>query len=55
MISLKKEQASNNGTKLNEIILKMSLLNPNYLTKKSTVFQKISAFVEKFKGIGGRV
>ena len=55
MTSLKKEQASNNGTELNEIIPKMSPLNPNYLTKKSTVFQKISAFVEKFKGIGGRV
>lgn len=55
MTSLKKEHASNNGTELNEIIPKMSPLNPNYLTKKSTVFQKISAFVEKFKGIGGRV
>lgn len=53
--SLKKEQASDNGTELNEIIPKMSPLNPNYLIKKSTVFQKISAFVEKFKGIGGRI
>ncbi len=55
LTSLKKEQASDNGTELNEIIPKMSPLNPNYLTKKSTVFQKISTFVEKFKGIGGRV
>lgn len=55
LTSLKKEQASDNGTELNEIIPKMSPLNPNYLTKKSTVFQKISAFVEKFKGIGGGV
>ncbi|MGL4865036.1 MAG: type I restriction endonuclease subunit R [Cetobacterium sp.] len=55
LTSLKKEQASDNGTELNEIIPKMSPLNPNYLTKKSTVFQKISAFVEKFKGIGGRI
>ncbi|MCQ9627983.1 type I restriction endonuclease subunit R [Cetobacterium somerae] len=55
LTSLKKEKASDNGTELNEIIPKMSPLNPNYLTKKSTVFQKISAFVEKFKGIGGRI
>jgi hypothetical protein len=25
------------------------------LTKKQTVFQKIAAFVEKFKGVGGQV
>ena len=53
--SLKKECASDNGTELNTILPKMSPLNPNYLTKKNTVFQKISAFVEKFKGIGGRI
>lgn len=52
--SLKKEQASDNGTELNEILPKMSPLNPNYLTKKQSVFQRISAFVDKFKGIGGR-
>ncbi len=53
--SLKKEYASENGTELNSILPKMSPLNPQYLTKKQSVFQKISAFVEKFKGIGGRV
>jgi len=52
-ISLKREYASQNGTELNEILPKMSLLNPKYLKKKQTVFQKISDFVEKFKGIGG--
>ena len=31
----------------------MSLLNPRYLTMKQRVFQNISAFVEKFKGVGG--
>jgi type I restriction enzyme R subunit len=31
----------------------MSPLNPLYLTKKQTVFQKVAAFVEKFKGVGG--
>ncbi|MGV3278049.1 type I restriction endonuclease subunit R [Rickettsiales bacterium LUAb2] len=50
--SLKREYASENGTELNAILPKMSPLNPQYLTKKQTVFQKISAFVEKFKGVG---
>ena len=45
--------ASENGTELNEILPKMSPLNPNYLTKKQIVFEKISKFVEKYKGIGG--
>ncbi|MGL4668533.1 MAG: type I restriction endonuclease subunit R, EcoR124 family, partial [Saezia sp.] len=53
--SLKREYASENGTELNEILPKMSPLNPQYLTKKQTVFQKIASFVEKFKGIGGEV
>ncbi len=53
LTSLKKEYASENGTELNEILPKMSPLNPKYLIKKQTVFQKISTFVEKFKGIGG--
>jgi len=51
--SLKKEYASENGTEINEIIPKMSPLNPKYLIKKQSVFQKISVFVEKFKGVGG--
>ena len=33
----------------------MSPLNPAYLTKKQSVFQKIAAFVEKFKGVGGQL
>jgi len=33
----------------------MSPLNPQYLTKKQSVFEKISAFVEKFKYIGGKI
>ena len=55
LTSLKKEYASENGTELNEILPKMSPLNPKYLVKKQSVFQKISAFVEKFKGIGGEI
>ena len=50
--SLKREYASENGTELNAILPKMSPLNPQYLTKKQSVFQKIASFVEKFKGIG---
>lgn len=53
--SLKREFASDNGTELNAILPKMSPLNPQYLTKKQSVFQKIAAFVEKFKGVGGKV
>ncbi|MEY2633228.1 MAG: Type site-specific deoxyribonuclease, HsdR family, partial [Pseudomonadota bacterium] len=51
--SLKREFASDNGTELNAVLPKMSPLNPQYLPKKQGVFQKISAFVEKFKGVGG--
>lgn len=53
--SLKREYASETGTELNSILPKMSPLNPQYLTKKQSVFQKIAAFVEKFKGVGGEV
>ncbi len=51
--SLKREFASDSGTELNAILPRMSPLNPSYLTKKHSVFQKIAAFVDKFKGIGG--
>ena len=53
--SLKREFASDNGIELNTVLPKMSPLNPQYLTKKQSVFQKIAAFVEKFKGVGGQV
>ncbi|WGZ89595.1 MAG: type I restriction endonuclease subunit R [Candidatus Thiocaldithrix dubininis] len=53
--SLKREYASENGTELNETLPKMSPLNPHYKTKKQSVFQKIAAFVEKFKGVGGQL
>lgn len=53
--SLKREFASENGTELNAVLPKMSPLNPQFKTKKQTVFQKIAAFVEKFKGVGGQV
>ena len=53
--SIKREYASDNGTELNSILPKMSPLNPQYLTKKQNVFQKIATFVEKFKGVGGEI
>ncbi len=53
--SLKREFASENGTELNSTLPKMSPLNPEYKTKKQSVFQKIAAFVEKFKGVGGQI
>jgi type I restriction enzyme R subunit len=55
LTSLKHEYASENGTELNALLPKMSPLNPQYLTKKQSVFQKIVAFVEKFKGVGGKI
>lgn len=53
--SLKREFASENGTELNALLPKMSPLNPQYLTKKQSVFQKLVSFVEKFKGVGGQI
>lgn len=53
--SLKREYANENGTELNALLPKMSPLNPQYLTKKQAVYQKIVAFVEKFKGVGGEI
>lgn len=50
--SLKREYASENGTDLNDVLPKMSPLNPQYLSKKQQVHRRIAAFVEKFKGIG---
>lgn len=55
LASLKHEFASENGTELNALLPKMSPLNPQYLTKKQSVFQKLSQFVEKFKGVGGKL
>jgi len=53
--SLKREFASDSGTELHAVLPKMSPLNPQYLGTKQRVFQKIAAFVEKFKGVGGPV
>ncbi|KOR30012.1 DEAD/DEAH box helicase, partial [Achromatium sp. WMS1] len=53
--SLTREYASENGTDLNATLPKISPLNPQYRTKKQTVWQKIVAFVDKFKGVGGHI
>ena len=53
--SLKREYATENGTALNATLPKMSPLNPQYKGIKQRVFEKIGAFVEKFKGVGGEI
>ncbi|MNE56498.1 Type I restriction enzyme [compost metagenome] len=53
--SIRREFATDNGTELNAILPKMSPLNPQYLSKKQSVFQRIVMFVEKFKGVGGQI
>ncbi|MBY3219419.1 type I restriction endonuclease subunit R [Rhizobium laguerreae] len=53
--SVKREFASDNGADLNTILPKMSPLNPQFRSKKASVFQKIATFVEKFKGVGGEL
>ena len=53
--SIKREFASENGADLNAILPKMSPLSPQFGAKKRNVFQRISGFVEKFKGVGGEV
>ena len=55
IVSLRREFASENGTELNALLPKMSPLNPQFLTKKQSVFQKLALFVEKFKGVGGQL
>jgi len=55
LTSLRREYASENGTELNALLPRMSPLNPQYLTKKQSVFQKLVSFVEKFKGVGGQL
>mgnify|MGYP001023171485 FL=1 len=51
--SLLRGYASENGTDLHKTLPKMSPINPNYLPTKERVLQRIRAFVDKYKGIGG--
>lgn len=50
--SLKREIATDEGTDLTDTLPHMNRLSPEYRAKKKTVFQRISQFVEKFRGIG---
>ncbi len=50
--SLKKGAISAYGMAVNDVLPKMSPLHPEYKTKKDSVFEKISKFIQKFKGIG---
>lgn len=52
--SIKREFSSENGADLNGILPKMSPLHPQFRSRKAIVFEKISSFVEKFKGVGGQ-
>jgi len=54
-VSVKREFASENGADLNAILPKMSPLNPSFRSKKTRVFERISDFVNKFKGVGGEM
>ena len=51
--SLFRGYASENGTDLRSALPKMSPINPNYQPKKRRVLDRIRAFVDKYKGIGG--
>ena len=51
--SLLRGYASENGTDLRSALPKMSPINPSYLPKKRQVLERIRAFVDKYKGIGG--
>ena len=51
--SLIRGYASENGTDLHKTLPKMGILTPNYLPTKKRVLERIRAFVDKYKGIGG--
>lgn len=53
--SLRQQYASVYGTDLNDILPRMSPLNPKFRAKKQQVLERIEAFVEKFKEIGGEL
>lgn len=54
-MSLKNKYATQNGNGLNDILPKISPLNPEYLSKKNKVFEKISKFVDKYKNINYKI
>ena len=54
-VSLNREFASMYGTDLQNILPTRSPLSKGFLEMKKRVFERISDFVEKFKGIGGEL
>ena len=54
-VSLENGFASVYGNSLNAALPPMSPLSDGYFDKKARVFQKISDFVNKFKGVGGEI
>jgi len=55
MASIKQEFASDDGNGLNSVLPDLGPFDKGYFGKKRTVFQKITEFVEKFKGVGGKI
>ncbi len=53
--SLRRHNASYNGTDLNNILPNISPLRKDYITKKKSIYKKIVDLVEKFKGIGEKI
>jgi type I restriction enzyme R subunit len=53
LASINQHQANDNGDELNQLLPKMSPLNPLFRAKKTTVFGRIKDLVEKYKGVGG--
>lgn len=56
--SLRREYADDTGTALDDALPRRSLIagDPReHFEKRKTVFERVSAFVEKFKGIGGKI
>ena len=53
--SLRRHNASYNGTDLNNILPNISPFSKDYLTKKISIYKKIVDLVEKFKGIGEKI
>ena len=53
--SLRRHNASYNGTDLNNILPNISPFSKDYMTKKKTIYKKIVDLVEKFKGIGEKI
>jgi type I restriction enzyme R subunit len=52
-VGLRREFAGENGADTNLALPKTSPVNPQFRTKTTTDFEKVSSFVEKLRGLGG--